>query len=338
MSNANRPHKKSNTTATTAGQGRAARQKRTPSQRGLVEGSARIARRIGWSGWVIPIAVGVVAGSLIAWWMWSSRTGSSEVEAAQPIATIEASDYHSLLVDPQDAQHVLFGSHEGTQESRDGGFTWQPGSLRGVDAMIMAASPNAPEMIYAAGHDVFQVSRDGGASWQPVTHDLPGTDIHGFAQNPTDPQRLYAFVVGAGGLTSADGGSTWEPFASQPPGGSYVVLASNGTDLYAATDAGIAKSRDHGATWESLATQPGKVTVLSLSVSASNPQTIYIGTPVGIIRSTDGGEKWTSIGPSSVSALALAVTPGDPGRVLLLSDMGAVYLSDDGGTTWQTPR
>jgi photosystem II stability/assembly factor-like uncharacterized protein len=286
--------------------------------------------------WAIPVAVGMVIGSLIAWWMWTARPGTDEVAAAQPIAIITAPDYHALLIGPVDANHVLFGSHEGTQESRDGGRTWQAGSLRGVDAMILTSSPEAPETIYAAGHDVFHVSRDGGDTWQPVTHNLPGTDIHGFAQDPEDPQRLYAFVVGAGVLTSGDGGASWAPLPTQPPGGSYVVLAASGDELYAATDAGIASSQDRGQTWSPLETQPGKVTVLSLAVSVSDPELIYVGTPSGAFRSTDGGSSWDHIGPSGVAVLAIALAPDDAGQVLMLDDGGAVYRSDDTGITWHS--
>lgn len=322
----------------------AAEERRNHSQ--LMEVTARLAPagspaiptalRAVRSGWAFPIAIGVIVGVLVSWWMLTNSR--SDAEAAQPIAVLDAPDYHSLLIDPQDVDHVLFGSHSGIQESRDGGFTWQTGSLLNADAMIMAASPNAPETIYVAGHDVLQASHDGGASWQPVAHNLPGTDIHGFAQSPADPQRLYAFVVGFGGLTSPDGGATWEPFGSQPPGSSYLVLASNGTDLYAATDAGISKSSDHGASWEVLEEQPGQVTIFSLAVSADDPQAIYAGTPIGLIRSRDGGESWITVGPRGVPVLAIAVTPGDSARILILSDEGSVYRSDDGGTTWQSPR
>lgn len=306
-----------------------------PLQQTRVGGEAQTASRNRGLRWATPIAVGILIGSLIAWWVWTGRTGTGEVAVAQPIATISAPDYHSLLIDPADANQIFFGSHDGTQVSGDGGVSWHPGNLRGVDAMILASSPEAPETIYAAGHDVFQVSRDSGDTWQPVTHNLPGTDIHGFAQNPKDPQRLYAFVVGAGGFSSEDGGTTWSALLTQPPGGSYVVLASNGEELYAATDSGIARSRDHGGSWEQLETQPGIVTILSLAVSSENHDLIYVGTPSGAYRSVDGGSSWDDIGPAGVAVLSIALTPDDAERVLVLGNQGAVYRSDDSGSSWQ---
>ncbi len=325
----------SRTSANSTGSLREGQARRTSREQRHTGGRTTSALRRSAYRWAIPIAVGIVIGSLIAWWMWIARSGTDEVAAAQPIAIITAPDYHSLLIGPGDENHVLFGSHEGTQESRDGGLTWQAGSLRGVDAMILTSSPEAPETIFAAGHDVFHVSRDGGDTWQPVTHDLPGTDIHGFAQDPEDPQRLYAFVVGAGVLTSADGGASWAPLPTQPPGGSYVVLAASGDELYAATDAGIASSQDRGQTWIPLETQPGKVTVLSLAVSVTNPDVIYVGTPSGAFRSTDGGSSWDAIGPSGVAVLSIALTSDDAEKLLILADRGAVYRSHDAGTTWR---
>jgi len=74
--------------------------------------------------------------------------------AAQPIATLNAPDVHSLLIDPVNPDRVLFGSHAGVQESLDGGLTWQPGTLRNADAMSMAVSPKEATTLYVAGHDV----------------------------------------------------------------------------------------------------------------------------------------------------------------------------------------
>jgi photosystem II stability/assembly factor-like uncharacterized protein len=269
----------------------------------------------------------------MVFWMWN--TNNIEQQIAVAISVVEAPDYHALLIDAETPDRVLFGSHAGIQQSDDGGLSWSPGSLIGVDAMILATSPAEPETIYAAGHDVLQVSHDRGATWSGIAHDLPGSDIHGFAQHPDDPQRLYAFIVGFGGWTSSDGGATWQPFGNQPEGsGSWLVLASNRESLYAATDVGISRSEDHGTTWTLLETQPGKMTFFNLAVSPDDPEVIYAGTPVGVVRSTDRGASWTTIPSPNVMALGVAVSPGDPGRVMVVDDEGQVFRSSDGGNTW----
>lgn len=301
---------------------------------------SRVSRRsnVRWGSWAIPLSIAaLVLAGLVVWWVMasdSSDEGPGAAASVQPVATLNSADFHSLLVDPQDAEHLLFGSHAGIQESHDGGVSWEEGTLRNADAMQLSASPKAPETIYATGHDVFQVSQDGGQTWQAPTHDLPGTDIHGFAQDPDKPQRLFAFIAGGGVFTSADAGTTWDSLPTQPPGGGmHVALATSGGSLYAATDTGLVVSRDSGQSWEALPSQPSGQ-IISLAVPATDPQTLYAGTVSGLATSTDGAASWTNLGPEGVPILAIAVTPSDADRVFLLSDAGGIYRSDDGGITW----
>ncbi|MDP9472577.1 MAG: YCF48-related protein [Chloroflexota bacterium] len=293
-------------------------------------------------GWQVELAVFalVVGLGLVGWWGYSAARDNAggTTSTVRPIATLRSQDIHSLLVDPADPNHVLFGSHSGVQESRDGGFTWEAGSLRNADAMSLAASPQAPATLYAAGHNVFQVSQDGGQSWQPVKHNLPGTDLHAFAQDPNDPRRLSTLVAGVGLFASSDGGASWAPLPTSPPGGGmHLALAAGNAALYAATEAGIVVTRDGGATWERLPGQP-EGGVMSLAIPVAAPETLYAGTSSGLAKSTDGGASWAVVGPAGVPALALAVAPSDPNRVLFVADGGGVYRSDDGGTSWLVPR
>ena len=266
----------------------------------------------------------------------STRGGADAADAAGPIATLDVPDLHSLVIDPTNPDRALFGSHAGLQESRDGGFNWTTGTLQGADAMNLAAGLEDPETFYVAGHDVFLTSADGGKTWEPVEHDLPGTDLHAFAQDPTDPERLYTLVVGAGLFSSEDGGASWRPLPTQPTGTAmHGALATDGATLYVTAGEGILRSSDRGTSWEPLPAQPSGG-VMSLAAPASAPGTLYAGTPSGLARSSDGGERWQALGPADVAVMALAISPSDPERVLFVGDDGGVYRSDDGGETWRT--
>jgi len=284
-----------------------------------------------WGRLTVPL--GVVAVALIAvatWWVSASVNSDGPVTS---IAVLDTPDFHSLLVDPANPDRILFGSHAGIQESLDGGFTWIDGTLRDTDAMQWTASSQDPATVYATGHDVFQVSRDGGQTWEPRAHDLPGTDIHGFAQDPGDPQRLYVSVVNYGMFTSGDGGATWQSLPVEPPGSG--VLAAGPGVLYSGVGPDVVASRDSGATWNVVATLASGQ-VISLAVSSGEPQTMYAGTPNGIARSMDAGATWTALGPDGIPVLAVAVSPADSGQVLIVSNEGAVYRTDDGGETWRS--
>ena len=296
----------------------------------------RSSRRPQWLAIVvILVAVGTIA---VAWRVVFSRDDGPRGGGILPISTLSSPDVHSLLIDPTNPDHLYFGSHAGIQESRDGGFTWQDGSLKNTDAMSLAASPNDAQTIYVAGHDVFIASHDGGLTWASVQNDLPGTDIHAFAQDVPDSNRLYAYVVGSGLLTSADGGTSWTALPSQPHSSmNHMALATNAAGLYATTATGLTLTRDQGKLWEPVLGQG--VEAITVAAGPDNPLVLYVGTPNGLLKSHDGGQTWTSIGPQGVIViLAIAVSSSDPNRVVFITQTGALYRSDDGGETWRSPN
>lgn len=300
---------------------------------------AKRGREVRKSSWVTGIVVAaVVIAGFVAWRVFTAVGGDQVGAGSGPIATLDAPDFHSLLIAPTNPDHVLFGSHAGIQESSDGGLTWQTGLLENADAMSMSVSPADPATLYVAGHDVFLVSQDGGERWEPVEHDLPGTDLHAFAQDPLAPRRLYTLVVGAGVFSSTDGGSSWAPLPAQPPGvAGHGALATDGSVLYAATPAGLVRSADNGRTWEHLAVPPSGI-VISLAAPSAAPGTLFAGTESGVAKSTDGGASWIGLGPVDVPVLALAIAPSDQNRVMIVAESGAVYRSDDGGVSWGAPK
>src|SRR6266545_4905416 len=153
------------------------------------------------------LAAGGIALLLIAgifFLLFSRGTENSEV---RPISRLTTADFHSLAFSPTEPETVFFGHHDGLLVSHNGGRDWQPTTLSNADAMALAAPPSNPKIMYAAGHDVFYKSTDAGKTWTIVTTDLPGLDIHGFAVDPENADRVYAHVVGFGIFTSEDGNS-----------------------------------------------------------------------------------------------------------------------------------
>gem|GEM_PF-6765361 len=165
----------------------------------------------------LGVALALVTAVAIARSRMGAGSPAAESPASVPLSVLRTADFHALAFSPENSDTVFFGHHNGVMRSADGGKTWGAvADRRGFDAMGMAVSRANPNQIFIAGHDVFQVSADGGTTWQPVQHNLPGTDIHGFAMSPDDPNRLYAFVNGVGTFASADAGQAWRRLGQTP--------------------------------------------------------------------------------------------------------------------------
>ncbi len=263
---------------------------------------------------------------------------------ARPIATLRTADFHALAFSPDQPDVVLFGHHNGVMRSDDGGWTWRPLVTRpNFDAMSLAVSSGPPpraSTLYLAGHDIFQASTDGGASWHPVAHDLPGTDIHGFAMSPDAPDRLFAFAVGHGLFRSADGSRTWRRLEGDAPRDVTALAAAGGepeTLYVASVRSGVLKTTDGGRSFTRAAAGLGAGPVLSLAVDPAARQTVYAGLDGGLYKTTDGGRTWSRLPFPGANAVALAVSPARPNVLLAITvkdRQGLVFRSEDGGASW----
>ncbi len=80
---------------------------------------------------------------------------------------------------------------------------------------------------------------------------------------------------------------------------------------------------------------------MALAVDPAARQTIYAGVEGGVYKSIDGGLTWGALPFPGENAVALAVSPARPDRVLAIGvqdRQGLVYRSDDGGRSWGAGR
>jgi photosystem II stability/assembly factor-like uncharacterized protein len=291
---------------------------------------------------------GLAVVGVIGWFLL--RPGASGPEDGT-IATLQTLDQHALLFSPTDMNVVFFGHHNGVMRSDDGGRTWKPVVNRpGFDAMQLASAGKAnPGRMYLAGHDIFQSSDDSGTTWRPVEHNLPGTDIHQFALDPDDANRLTAVVVGFGAFHSTDGGRTWTRLAAQPPPDVSALASGGGSPetLYVGTIRnGVLRSSDGGQTWTSAsggaASDAAFRAVVALAVDPSERQVLYAGTDSGLAKSSDAGSTWSALPYPGDNALAVAVCPTQLNVIVAVASsprhQGLVYRSEDGGQSWGKPR
>ena len=140
---------------------------------------------------------------------------SAHGNEGKPVGQLRARDAHALLWLPDG--RLLFGHHDGVQVSPDQGSTWKKlFDKPDFDAMNLQL---AGRSIILAGHGVYATSPDGKRWMNRTPKGLGGKDLHGYAVDPGNAARHYAWEAGTGLYGSTDSGATWRPLTAQklPP-------------------------------------------------------------------------------------------------------------------------
>jgi len=275
---------------------------------------------------IVIAAAGVVAVVGLAGAL-ATRSGDDATSAG---GLPHTPDYHSLLVAPGSADTLVLGTHEGLFRSSDGGRTWTKAELDGQDAMNLARP--VAKTVWAAGHNLLAKSTDGGVSWQDAEPSgLPSLDVHGFAADPRDPNRVFAAIAGQGLYRSTDAGRTFSLVSRDVgPGVMALAVLTDGTLLAGDMQRqALAASSNGGVEWKAVA----QATVMGLAVNPARPRLVLASGP-GVLRSTDGGNTWQQ--PLSLEAGAgpIAWSPSDPRIAYVVGFDRSLWRSDDFGATW----
>lgn len=289
--------------------------------------SRRVAR-----GWLV--GAGVFAALWIALAGFLYFNAAAQAREQNPVATLRATDFHSLAISPANPNRVFFGQHDGGMVSPDGGRTWEPMNVSG-DAMAVTISPAAPPRVYLAGHGVFARSDDSGKTWRAVENNLPSQDIHALVALPKVADALYAFVVGRGLFLSEDGGTRWQLVANALPNAVSALAVLPDAIFVGTQGEGVWRSDDGGATWQSANSIVGgalrgrNVNALAFDYTTG---TLYAGTEEGLSLNQNRGSGWVRRNLNSdIAALALSA---DGQTVVAVNSRGQVFRSTDRGVSW----
>lgn len=172
--------------------------------------------------------------------------------------------------------------------------------------------------------------------------------VYQVKQATTASDFLYA-ATQRGLFASMDGGQSWSevPLPSQTQ--EVFALAVKPVDpshLWAGTREGLWSSQDGGQSWVRISSNlPGGLVPLSLSVARTS-ELVYMGTArQGLFRSQDSGLTWQEIssglpegiGASQYGAFSsLALSPANDVLVLVGTELGEIYRTQDAGSTWES--
>jgi len=241
----------------------------------------------------------------------------------------------------------------GVHKSTNGGQTWvsvnegidaRGGPSRDqIPAFCVTIDPNNPDIVWVGMQEFRGVYRssNGGATWEKRTNGIVedfGLTVRGITVQPGNSNVVYV----AGEINSY-----------QWAGG---LRRGREFDLVKGV---VYKSADSGQSWR--AVWRGDDLARYVIVDPANTDTVYVSTGifdreaansrfefnepggVGILKSTNGGASWTTInnGLRNLYVGSLFMHPKDPQTLLAgtgnvsYRDGGGVYLTTDGGATWQ---
>jgi photosystem II stability/assembly factor-like uncharacterized protein len=275
-----------------------------------------------------------------------------------------------LALDPGRPGTLYAGSEgQGLWASHDQGRTWPEAGLGQPMVLSVAVSP-ADGAVYAGCEPsmIFR-SRDGGRTWQELEalRTIPSAPTWSFpprpwtshvrwiAPNPHEADLLLAGIELGGVMLSADGGASWEDHRPGAQRDAHALAwhpAAPGR-AYEAAGGGAAWSRDGGRTWQPADAGRDRHYTWALAVDPNDPECWYVSAARGPreahyaagqanarLYRWRGQGPWQALDgglPQPLDSMPYALATAADHLFAGLRD-GRIYLSRDGGDSWEQLR
>lgn len=246
----------------------------------------------------------------------------------------------------------------GLNVSTDGGRTWRDAytALNLQVPLATAAVSLSPDFL--SDHTLFAGavggvlrSHSAGEEWLVAGLPSPPPFVSAVAVSPhyAEDGLVFAGTMEDGVLRSWDRGVSWAAWNFGLLDLSIYALVISpdfvrDDTIYVGVESGVIRSSNGGRAWRETPFPMEHAPVLSLAISPNfaDDGVILAGTEAnGLWRSADRGTTWHMLSswqaPGPLNALILASTSGQPLSILAVTDT-ALYLSHNGGTSWQVQR
>ncbi|MFD1716138.1 F510_1955 family glycosylhydrolase [Amnibacterium flavum] len=268
-------------------------------------------------------------------------TGCSTDETPEASAQEAFAHIHGLAFDPHDDQ-LAVATHEGIYKLDDDADTLTVSGPIGdldIDAMGFTLvngtayasghpGPNTPQS-FGAPHLGLISSTDQGETWTTVS--LAGAvDFHALAVDRYKPETIYGLSSSDSTVyRSDDAGNSWQKGAELTARDLAAPPNSSG-NVYATTDAGLARSSDGGATFQLVPDAPALF--LISNDGAQDGRLVGVDTDGVIWRQSAGEGGWVQEGTVEGNPQAMTVEPSTT-RLVIADDRG-IAVTEDYGRTW----
>ena len=247
---------------------------------------------------------------------------------------------------PNNAQLAFTQSHDGhLYRTETGGDQWLE-VLDNVAAVSMAFAPNGSFVLLGDEQGQIWRSEDGGVSWQ-MANQL--NDV-GAVETIAIAAEIYIGTELAGVYRSGDGLQTVTPMNQglSDLRSQDLRIAPSGELLLSTWEAGM--WRWDSTQWRPMAQgltrdkQADDMDVphfeeIAISPAYQQDATLFLGGFDGLFRSQDAGRQWQELEALSygtVVSMAVSPTYAEDQTVAIATYVGELYVTNDGGNTWQT--
>lgn len=309
------------------------------------------------TGWTVALVVGVLALLGLGGWYASAALRETREDAHPHAANAAAVDHRHGQGDVElphlhgmgftaDGRQLFVAAHDGLRVFADG--EWLVPTLPVNDYMGYTPTDNG---FYSSGHpgpssDLVNPlglvkSSDGGKTLSTLGF-AGESDFHlmgvGYTThaiyllNPTPNSKLQT-----GLYSSLDDGATWKQSAARGVTGQPIQIAVHPTDskvVALATDAGLFLSSNYGDTFERV----GDAQAMTAAAFDPRGEKLYFGANALQVYDLKGKQVSTLPTPTIAASNAIqyiAVNPAQPHQTIMATFERDMYVSNDGGQTWQ---
>ena len=194
--------------------------------------------------------------------------------------------------------------------------------------------PDAVATYYAATQDRGVMRSNNGSEWIDTIG--LGGEVHSVVVHPYNG-LVYA-GANSGIFVSTDLGLNWALLSDAVGDGitqGLLIDPVNPLNMYAAKwGQGVFRSVDGGNTWLPGHSGLFDTQLFDLDLHPVNRSVLFASTPSGVYQSVDAGASWVLLdSPQNVSELA--IDPGNPDTMLLVTEGNGIAKSIDGGQSWR---
>ena len=320
-----------------------------------------------WFVITITVATAITALFVLFWWVGDTASGISTSALAAPAEAADSPTVTAVdpAVAPNDLDTPIAITGTGFTAGMSGTLViTQPTAYLGVTALedvgwVSSATLTAtvPWGLDPGVYTVTVVNPGGESGMLPnaftVTQGIGvwttggpyGGMIEGLVLNPVTSTTVYALAHNAGVFASYDGAAHWQPILLDENPNRLVFDAEDPQVMYFGSGDDVLRTQDGGSTWEEVS-PPWDYDFFHPAAHPESPGVIYVGSssypeqpdPMvgGLFRSNDYGETWVTltVGLTDSLVMDIAFHPDDPDTLMVGTQYGNVFISTNGGETW----